>query len=218
MPNAVLSPSVSPSPPVLSGVRWAVAAVVAVWLAAVAALGAAGAFLTPAGAPPIPIAIGALGPLIAFFLALRLVPDFRAWLLAADLRPMMAMQAWRFAGLGFLALYANGVLPGGFALPAGLGDMAVGMTAPLVLIALLRNPGFAASGLFTAWNVLGMLDLVLAVFTGARAAFLATGAPGEITTAPMAHLPLVFVPAFFVPLLFMLHVAALLQARRLRMP
>jgi hypothetical protein len=218
MSNAVLSPAVSPSPPVLPGVQWAVAAVLAVWLAAVAALGAAGAFLTPAGAPPIPVAIGASVPLLAFFLAYRLAPAFRAWVLAIDLRTMAAIEAWRFGGLGFLALYANGVLPGAFALPAGIGDMAVAATAPLVLAALLRDPAFAKRGLFTAWNVLGMMDLVLAVFSGVRAAFLSTGAPGEITTGPMAHLPLVFIPVFLVPVFFMLHVAALLQARRLRMP
>src|ERR1700731_1688521 len=54
------------------------------------------------------------------------------------------MQAWRWAGFRFQTLYTYGVLPGIFAWPAGLGDMAVGVTAPLVLAALLRRPGFVA--------------------------------------------------------------------------
>jgi len=37
------------------------------------------------------------------------------------------MQAWRWAGLGFLDLYAYKVLPAVFALPR-LGDMAIGVT------------------------------------------------------------------------------------------
>jgi hypothetical protein len=63
-----------------------------------------------------------------------------------------------------------------------------------------------------------MLDLVTAVATGTMASLFATGAPGEITTAPMAHLPLLFIPVYLVPILFALHVVALLQARRRRMP
>jgi hypothetical protein len=199
---------------VLPGVKWATAAVAVVWLAAVAALGASGAFLSPPGTPPIPVAVGALAPLVVFFLAYRTSRAFRNWVLAADLRPMMAVQAWRFAGLGFLALYANGVLPGGFALPAGLGDMAIGMTAPLLLIALQRNPAFASGGVFKTWNLLGMLDLMVAVGSGTTASLLAAGTSGEITTAPMAHLPLLFIPVYLVPIFFILHVTALLQSRR----
>jgi hypothetical protein len=41
------------------------------------------------------------------------------------------------------------------------------------------------------------------------------GLAGEITTAPMAQLPLVLIPAYLVPLFVMLHLAALAQARRL---
>jgi hypothetical protein len=44
-------------------------------------------------------------------------------------------------------------------------------------------------------------------------AVLATGAPGEVTTLPMAQLPLL-IPAFLVLLFLMLHAAALLQRRR----
>ena len=47
---------------------------------------------------------------------------FRAFVLGLDLRLATAIQAWRFAGLGFIALYTYGVLPGMSAWPAGLGD------------------------------------------------------------------------------------------------
>lgn len=117
--------------------------------------------------------------------------------------------------MGFLALYTYGVLPGIFAWPAGLGDIAIGVTAPWVLVALIRQPRFAATKTFVLWNVLGLLDLVVAVSTGALSSALASGAAGEVTTAPMAQLPLVLIPAYFVPIFIMLHAAALIQARRL---
>jgi hypothetical protein len=197
------------------GIRLAVAITLAVWLLLVVSLGVAGAFVRPPGAPPLPIAIGVAAPLGLFFAWMRLSQSFREFVLSLDLRLIAGMQAWRWAGLGFLSLYAQKVLPAVFALPAGLGDMAIGVTAPWIILALVRQPGFAARGTFIRWNVLGILDLVVAISIGTVSAILATGAPGEISTAPMATLPLLLIPAFLVPLFLMLHTAALMQSRQL---
>jgi hypothetical protein len=153
--------------------------------------------------------------LLLFFAWLRLSPSFREFVLSVDLRIVASMQAWRWAGFGFLALYAHNVLPAVFALPAGLGDMAVGITAPWMVLGLIRQPGFATSSKFIRWNVLGIVDLVVAVSIATLSATLATGAPGEISTAPMAMLPLVLIPTFLVPLFLMMHATALMQSRRL---
>jgi hypothetical protein len=107
------------------------------------------------------------------------------------------------------------VLPGYFAWPAGLGDVAISIAAPLLVVALIRRPGFAASKTFVAWNVLGVLDLVVAVGTGAFGSLLFGDVAGAVTTAPMARLPLVLIPAYFVPAFIILHLTALFQARRL---
>jgi hypothetical protein len=194
-------------------VTWLVPVSLGVWLALVFLLGARDDFVRPPGAPPLPILLGATAPLLAFLAAFVASRGFRAYVLTLDLRLITAVQAWRFAGLGFLALYAQGVLPGPFAWPAGLGDIAIGVTAPWVMLALLRRPGFAAGPGFLVWNLLGIADLVVAVGTGGLTAWLA--GVGEVTTAPMARLPLVLIPAYLVPLFVMLHLAALFQARRL---
>jgi hypothetical protein len=78
----------------------------------------------------------------------------------------------------------------------------------------VRRPDFAASAAFRRWNVLGIVDLLVAVSIGTLSAALSTGAPGEISTAPMATLPLVLISAFLVPLFLMLHTAALMQSQR----
>ena len=195
------------------GIGLTVAVVLAAWFVLVSVLGAVGAFGTPPGTPPLPIFVGVVAPVIAFFLFFWLSPAFRDLVLSIDLRVATAIQAWRAAGLGFIALYVYHVLPGSFAWPAGLGDMAIGLTAPWVVLALIRRPSFAASNVFVAWNVFGLLDLVDAVSTGALGSALATGTPGEITTGPMAQLPLVLIPAYLVPIFVMLHAAALFQSR-----
>ncbi len=184
------------------------------WFLLVVSLGSTGAFIGPAGAPPFGIAIGVAAPLLLFFMWLRLSESFRRFVLSADLRLIAAMQAWRWAGLGFVFLYAYHVLPAVFALPAGIGDMAIGVAAPWMVLALVRQPAFAASARFVSWNVLGIVDFIVATGLGALSATLATGAPGEISAAPMARLPLLLIPAFLVPLFLMLHVAALMQSRR----
>jgi hypothetical protein len=181
-----------------------VGAVLALWLGLVVVLGAAGALAQPPGTPPLPI----------FVAAYRLSGRLRAFVLGLDLRVVTAIHAWRFGGLGFLALAAQGVLPRVFAWPAGLGDMAIALAAPWLVLTLLRRPDAAASRRFITWNLLGMLDLVVAVGVGTLASMLASGAPGEVTTAPMAQLPLVLIPAYLVPLFLMLHLTALFQARR----
>jgi len=189
--------------------------VLSAWFVLVVSLGVSGAFIGAPGTPPLAIGLGVATPLLVFFAWLRLSRSFRDFVLSLDLRLIAGIQAWRWAGLGFLFLYAQHVLPAMFALPAGLGDMAVGFAAPWMTLALVRRPGFAASPAFIRWNVLGILDLVVAVSLGTLGALLTTGAPGEISTAPMATLPLLLIPVYLVPLFLMLHAAALMQSRQM---
>ena len=162
---------------------------------------------------PLPILAGVLTPIFIFLIAFWTVGPFRDFVVSIDLQVMVAIQAWRFAGLGFIALYAYGVLPGLFAWPAGLGDMAIGVTAPLVIFALRRQAAFAGSRLFWIWNLSGMLDLVVALSLGALSAIMGIGISPEIMTFPMGRMPLVLIPTFLVPLFLMLHLASLFQAR-----
>jgi hypothetical protein len=158
--------------------------------------------------------IAVLGPIGIFFAAFWTSRSFHEYVATADLRLVNAIQAWRAGGLIFVAFYAYGILPGLFALPAGAGDIAIGVTAPWIVLALIRRPGFASSAAFRIWNWLGLLDLVVAIGLGTLSSAIATGLPGEITTAPMALLPLVLIPAYLVPIFAMLHFAALYQARK----
>lgn len=214
MASTILSPPAGPKLAELPGIPLSVALVLGGWFLLVVSLGAAGAFVARPGTPPVVLAVGIGAPLVLFFSWLRLSQAFRDFVLSLDLRFVAGIQAWRWAGLGFLSLYAHKILPAIFALPAGLGDMAIGFTAPWMIVALVRRPEFAASAAFIRWNVLGIIDLAVAVTIGTLSSALSTGAPGEISTAPMATLPLLLIPAFLVPVFLMLHTAALMQGRQ----
>lgn len=199
-------------------VRPAVFVAMALWFGLVFLLASQGAFVANPGSPPLPIFFGVAIPLALFLTAYFGSKSFREFILAADLRLVTAIEAWRWGGLGFLSLYANGVLPGLFAFPAGLGDMAIGVTAPWIVLSLIRNPLFASSRRFVIWNILGIVDFVVAVSTATLSSGIfpaITALNGNVTTSAMTRLPLVLIPAFMVPFFTMLHLAALFQARQL---
>jgi hypothetical protein len=191
-----------------------IAAVIGIWFALVVLLGADGKFSRPIADPPLPIFLGFSIPLIAFAGAYAISVSFRKWVLTLDLRLLTAIQAWRAGGLGFISLYAHGLLPGLFAWPAGLGDIAIGVTAPWMMLALIHRNEPALNRRFVMWNLLGILDLVNAVGMGALNSGFIPALASKVTTAPMTQLPLVLIPAFLVPLFIMLHITSLLQARR----
>jgi hypothetical protein len=199
-------------------VRSVVFVALALWLGLVSFLGAHGAFVTSPGSPPLPIFLGLAIPLTVFFAGYFGWSPFRDFILGADLRFVAAMQAWRWAGQFFFWLYAWRVLPGLFAFPAGLGDMAIGITAPWIVLGLVRNPLFAASRRYVIWNILGIVDFVVAVSMGVLSSGLfhgINGLIGNVTTSAMDRVPLVLVPAYVVPFFTMLHLTALFQARQL---
>lgn len=201
------------SPDVVSARRFIWLALAA-WFVAVFALGSLGLFVGPIGAPPFAILFGFLLPIAVFLGLYSISPAFRRAVLEADLAFTTGVNAWRAGGFSFLSLYTWGVLPGLFAWPAGLGDIAIGITAPALALSLARDPAVAQSRRFIAWNLLGILDLVVAVTMGAvGSGFIPALAP-EISTTPMSQMPLVLIPAYLVPMFVMLHLTALFQARR----
>lgn len=167
--------------------------------------------------PMAPIAITAFVPVALFLSAYALSNRFRGFVLSQDLRTLTMMQHWRVIGFVFLPLYAFGVVPGLFAWPAGLGDVAIGLAAVFIVARLDRDPDFAQSPGFLRFHLLGLLDFAVAIAT----AGLSAGAfPGlieaGITSAPMDVWPLNIFPSFLVPAFIILHLTVLLKVLHLR--
>jgi hypothetical protein len=127
---------------------------------------------------------------------------------------LIGVQLYRALGVIFLILYATGKLPGLFAWPAGLGDVLVGVLAPVVAIAYRRGPRENAD-LVSAWNLFGLADFVVAVTAG----FLTGPSPLQLFAFDLpneliSRFPLVLVPVFLVPVSALLHLASLTKLRR----
>lgn len=182
--------------------------IIGAWLAA--ALVAAWAGVFSSDGPPLAMATAVSAPPLIVLALLTWSPAFQAWARSLDLRFLVTLQMWRIAGFALLAAWGVGALPGGFAIPAGLGDVLVAVLAPFVVWAIGRPQGRKA---FLAFTALGIADLVLAVTLGllhSPGIEVLTGGP---TTAAMGVLPLAFIPAFGVPLTLSVHIVSLYTAR-----
>ena len=99
---------------------------------------------------------------------------------------LVAVHTWRILGIFFLWGVSLGILHPAFGIPAGVGDILVGVTA--IPFAYFLWKGFSWSKYaLVVWSVLGIADLVNAVSLGLITA-------SEFGVSTMTFLPWVLVP------------------------
>ena len=107
--------------------------------------------------------------------------------------PLVLFHCFRYIGLGFLVPgVVSFQLSPQFALPTAYGDLIAALLALLAVAALKAGWG-AALTLVWIFNVVGLLDLVVALFQG-----LGNVEPGQLGAA-------YFIPALAVPALLVCH-------------
>lgn len=177
------------------------------WTGISAALAAAGIYRNPDAVVPW-LGVAAVGALLAALLGTRIPVVARILAAPGTTARLRWPHAVRVLGVLFLIAMAQGTLPALFALPAGLGDIAVGVFA--LLLARCSRPARAV------WfNVLGLADLVIAVTLGLFGGLSAHPIlPVSPSTVAMSLLPLVLIPTTVVPLDAALHVVSMARPRR----
>jgi hypothetical protein len=184
------------------------AGLIGAWFALSLTASALHVYRTGPNDPPLPLGLAALTPIVVFLVWFASSAGLRQFTMSLSPRILTMVHSWRVAGFLFLALAAYGILPKIFAVPAGLGDIAIGATASFVALKL-ANPDHRR--IFVVWQVLGIADLVTAVTLGTLASVID---PHGIPTNAMTTLPLSLIPTFFVPLLLILHIICIVQANR----
>jgi hypothetical protein len=190
----------------------AAAAVLAGWFVLAVALAIAGVYSAASRMPT--IQFGIVIPILIGCLMIWRSPSVSRLIDAVPRKWVIAVQFYRVEGVTFLVLYAAHQLPGLFALPAGLGDVAVGLLAAAIGIGATGG-GKLNPGTVLRWNLLGIADLIVALSTGfltAPSAFqmFAFERPNEL----ISMFPLVLIPTFLVPLAILLHIISLIQLGR----
>jgi hypothetical protein len=184
---------------------------VRIWLAALLIMW----FGWTAFAPPAGVLGGIGGPIV---LCTILLLSHRRWqqaLADAVLPVLIALHVSRLAGGFFLLLNNDGRLANPFAGVAGWGDIAAAVLAvPVAIIAYRQRAGW--TGWVLAWNVLGLIDFVVAVALGVTSQ---PGTPIRVFMEPpgaaiLGQLPWRFIPAFYVPLLTIVHIGIFIRLWR----
>lgn len=181
--------------------------VLAGWAVTVAVLASRGSLRQPDTPTTPPIGIVLAVVFVGMALCLWLSGSLRH--LLTNQKHLIWLNVWRLLGILFLVLMAGGQMPALWALPTGIGDIIVGVTAPWIVRGLDKPNGKKRAVLF---NLFGMADLIVAVGLG----MMTNTGPTQVfhttpTSALATHFPLALVPGFLVPLAFALHVVSLWQ-------
>ena len=119
---------------------------------------------------------------------------------------LIAVNTWRIVGVAFLWGMTQGILDPSFAIPAGIGDILIGVTAIPFAIFLWKGYSWSKYAVIV-WSVLGIADLVNAVTLG-----LITNP--DFSTSAMVTFPWILVPTVAVPTALVLHVITLYRLRK----
>jgi hypothetical protein len=158
-----------------------------------------------ATAPAVAVTVWTLTALV--LLACWKFARVRVWALNVHLRCLVLFHLTRlFAGAYFLVLCARGQLPCGFARPAGWGDIVVAVLALAVVGAMCAE---FAKALLLIWNAIGLIDIVLVVFSALR-----FGLNDWKSMHALRELPLSLLPTFLVPLVIASHVLIFVRLAR----
>ena len=117
------------------------------WFFAIYWLAQRGTFISP-NKPPVAVGLAFTTPIVLFLLTQRIWPGWRARVTSVSPVLLISLNGWRFIGLGFLMANIEGLLPGGFAWPAGLGDIIMAVTAPWVAARVAADDRFRFTTMF----------------------------------------------------------------------
>jgi hypothetical protein len=119
---------------------------------------------------------------------------------------LIAVHIWRIGGIFFIWGMTQGLLDPAFAIPAGVGDILIGVTAIPFAIFLWKGYSWSKYSL-VVWSVLGIADLVNAVTLGRITS-------PDFSSSTMATFPWILVPTVGVPLGLALHGITLYRLRK----
>jgi hypothetical protein len=174
------------------------------WVAASALVAHHGGYRTQLGKQPPWLPIEAAAATAVVLLLARIPAVSHALAGSNTVRLLSWPHVFRVGGVVLVISMWLGRLPALFALPAGLGDIAVGLAEPLVSRRIKAGHARRA----TLWfNLFGVIDLLTAMALGGLTAY------GIVHVSPagsaLSQLPLALIPTVGVPTVLAVHILTL---------
>jgi hypothetical protein len=177
-------------------IRSGLVALATTWVLGTVAVAADNGFVT-AGSVPWPTVV-AVGVPVGAVVILMISGHLKTWTAGVDPRWPAAVQLWRVVGAAFLFGWQSGELPSGFAIPAGVGDIATGLAALWFLAAVHRDS--LTRRHLVSFTLLGIGDFAVAVVTGVA-----------LSPANLEALPWILFPTLAVPFFAIFHAVSWVQ-------
>ena len=136
--------------------------------------------------------------------------QFRKWVESLPLGKLVSIHLVRFVGFYFLFLYSVGNLPYDFAVPGGMGDIIIAVSALYIIL----NSYAVTKGrtyIILIWNFFGLVDILFVVITAARLMLKDFHSMSRLT-----ELPLSLLITFFVPLIIFSHLVIFYNINKYR--
>jgi len=193
------------------------AALVAAWFAAMAATGARGDWGTWRGVGPLSaIQLAIVAPPIVFVVAVTVSSALRDWLRSLDLARLVQWQVLRVLGASHLVSWGLGRIGGGFALPVGIGNLAVSLLAAHATLLTARGDPRHRRWILVVSSA-GLCEFAMTAALAIGGAFTRRLAFDPALSsdgyASIRTLPISLFPTFLIPFFTLLHLAALAKLR-----
>jgi hypothetical protein len=121
---------------------------------------------------------------------------------------LTSIHVIRIFGVVFLIGISQGIIAPTFGYVAGIGDILIGVTAIPMVYIIKKGYSWARRGSMV-WNILGMADLIAAIYLGVT-----TSQFSAATSATMTTWPWILIPTLGVPSLVTTHIATLWFLRK----
>jgi len=152
--------------------------------------------------PPRPILFLILPLILFLFLVVRKTNTFKILFEAVRIETLIKIHIFRLIGGWFIFMGYHNLLPFGFALRAGVGDILTGILALLISFAVYKKKILHTKWVY-AWNIFGLVDILAVIISAAVITSNVNTNPAttmdvlELTTFPFALIP-AFAPAIII--------------------
>ena len=166
--------------------------------------------------PPRPVLFLVVPFILFLFFVVKRNSVFKQLFRAIKIETLINVHIFRLIGSWFLIMAYHDLLPSGFALRAGWGDIITGISALLITYFVFKRKTLSINWAY-AWNIFGLIDILTVVTTATILTSLAYSNPeSAVGVLELTKFPFALIPAFAPASIVFLHVITFQKLNEVR--